>query len=645
VRELAAGSVFAGHRIDTVVGRGGMGVVYRATQLDLDRTVALKVVAPELLSEDGPRERFLQESKLAASIEHPHVIPIYYAGEEDGLPYLAMRFVAGDDARALVRREGPLPPERAAGIVAQVAGALDAAHAAGLVHRDVKPANVLLGPDDHAYLSDFGLSRRVRSISGMTATGQWVGTLDYVAPEQIRGERVDARVDVYALGCVLYYLLTAEIPFPREGDEAKLWAHLTEPPPRPSERGAPAAFDEVIRRALAKSPDERYPSAGDLGRAAEAAAAGRSVEQPERAVATGGAAPSETPTRTSPQAETVTRRRGSGMPRRRILVAAAALIAIAAAVVIAVVLSSNDEPVAHEPSAPVATATPAGPPRVVATVRYGSRPNAVVPTGQRVWVGAWRTDHLAAIDTTDNKTVPGMEPATDEGTVDMVRTGTTLWVATRAREILQLDARTGKQLAPPIPVPMDPTALAVHGTDLYVGQDIDQATPQILRIDTRSRAVLTTKVVSPNTTGMLYTRGRLWSLHGGPNHIVGRDPKTLQAVRDVPLPGGSVGALAVGDGALWATIPDQDQLVRYSLRRGSRATVSVGARPIGLAVRGKRVWIAASGTSTLERVTTSGMRHVGDPIRVPLNPLAVAVTADAAWVTCAGVGVVARVAI
>src|SRR4051812_34830421 len=144
--EIAPGTVFAGHRIDTVVGRGGMGVVYRATQLGLDRTVALKVVAPELLSEDGPRGRFLQESKLAASIEHPHVIPIYYAGEEDGVPYLAMRFVGGDDARTLVRREGALPSQRAARIVSQVAGALDAAHAAGLVHRDVKPANVLLGP-------------------------------------------------------------------------------------------------------------------------------------------------------------------------------------------------------------------------------------------------------------------------------------------------------------------------------------------------------------------------------------------------------------------------------------------------------------------------------------------------------------------
>src|SRR5687767_15161976 len=203
-----------------------MGVVYRATQLDLERPVALKIVAPELVQDETARRCFVQESRLAASIDHPHVIPIHRAGEEGGVPYLVMRYVAGDDGRSLVRREGPLSPERAARIVAQVADALDAAHMAGLVHRDVKPANVLLGAGDHAYLSDFGLTRHVRSISDATRTGHWVGTLDYVAPEQIRGGEIDARADVYALGCLLFFLLTAQVPFPSEGDEAKLWAHL-----------------------------------------------------------------------------------------------------------------------------------------------------------------------------------------------------------------------------------------------------------------------------------------------------------------------------------------------------------------------------------------------------------------------------------
>src|SRR6201990_3004759 len=249
--ELAPGSVFAGHRIEDVAGRGGMGVVYRATQLALDRTVALKVIAPGLLEDQTMRARVVRESKVAASIDHPNVIPIYYAGEENGIAYIAMRYVPGDDIRSLVRREGKLPPQRAARIVAQIGAALDAAHAAGLVHRDIKPANVLLGPEDHVYLTDFGLTKHALSTAGATKSGHWVGTLDYVSPEQIRGERVDARVDVYALGCLLFYALTGEVHYARDGDEAKLWAQLYDQPPKPSEHGVPAAFDAVIERALA----------------------------------------------------------------------------------------------------------------------------------------------------------------------------------------------------------------------------------------------------------------------------------------------------------------------------------------------------------------------------------------------------------
>src|SRR3954471_6149624 len=301
--ELEPGSVFAGHRIESVAGRGGMGVVYRATQLALDRTVALKVIAPGLLEDQAVRNRFVRESKVAASIDHPNVIPIYYAGEEDGIAYIAMRYVPGDDVRSLVRREGPLAPERAARIVAQLAGALDEAHAAGLVHRDIKPATVLLPAEDHVYLTDFGLTKHALSVAGSTKPGHWVGTLDYVAPEQIRGERVDARADVYALGCLLYFTLTGEVPFKREGDEARLWAHLQDPPPKPSEhnRDIPEAFDDVIARAMAKDPEERYPSAGDLGRAAAAAARNTQPAERERVVAKGAAAPIEVETVTAAQ--------------------------------------------------------------------------------------------------------------------------------------------------------------------------------------------------------------------------------------------------------------------------------------------------------------------------------------------------------
>src|SRR3954470_23323458 len=285
---LAPGALVAGYRIESVIGRGGMGVVYRAVELELDRVVALKVIAPELLADADIRARFVREARTAASIEHPNVIPVYAAGERDGVAFLAMRFVDGEDLRTAVRREGPLAPARAAELMTHAGAGLDAIHRAGYVHRDVKPANVLVDREDHVYVTDFGLAKQVLSRSGdRTATGQWVGTLDYIAPEQIRGESVDARADVYALGGVLCFLLTGHVPFERDRDEAKLWAQLAEPPPAPSSLRPelPRALDAVIARAMAKAPDERYPSAGDLARAAQAALTGAAPSQPERMVA------------------------------------------------------------------------------------------------------------------------------------------------------------------------------------------------------------------------------------------------------------------------------------------------------------------------------------------------------------------------
>jgi Protein kinase domain len=299
------GDQFAGCRIDAVAGRGGMGVVYRATDLQLGRPVALKLLAGDRAADPEFRERFQRESRMAAAIEHPNVIPVYAAGEEDGRLYLVMRYVAGTDLQQELRRLRSLDPERAADIVAQVAAALDAAHAAGLVHRDVKPANVLLS-GEHAYLSDFGLTRLVASDTELTEAGQWIGTVDYCSPEQLRGERTDARSDVYGLGCVLFAALTGATPFGRGTVPATMSAHFYDEPPRVSAYGAPREFDTVIRRALAKDPEDRYPSAGDLGRAAQGAARGEPVTESERSVARGPAAPAVTaPTNGAHAAPTV----------------------------------------------------------------------------------------------------------------------------------------------------------------------------------------------------------------------------------------------------------------------------------------------------------------------------------------------------
>ena len=300
------GTIFAGYRIEGVLGRGGMGVVYLAEQPELGRRVAIKVIAPALASDPDYLERFKRESRLAAAIEHPNAIPIYEAGVADeDMPYLVMRYVEGEDLSSLLRREGRLDRRRAAAIVDQIAGALDEAHARGLVHRDVKPANVIVESrrgTEHAYLTDFGLTREVDASGGPTATGRWVGTIDYASPEQIKGKPVDARCDVYALGCLLYTTLTGHLPFEREEDVAKLYAHVSEPPPAPSELADEVTdeLDVVVERAMAKEPDDRYPSAGDLGRAALSAATGAPVSQPEHSVATGEAAPVTQPPEPTP---------------------------------------------------------------------------------------------------------------------------------------------------------------------------------------------------------------------------------------------------------------------------------------------------------------------------------------------------------
>lgn len=276
------GRQVAGYRIEREIGRGGMAVVYRARDLRLDRTVALKLLAPELARNDTFRRRFTHESRVAAAIDHPHIVPVFEAGETDGVLYIAMRFVSGSDLRHLLDRAGPLPLPTATRIATQVASALDAAHEHGLVHRDVKPGNILVarGTDsdhpEHVYLTDFGLTKKSLSLTGFTTVGQFVGTLDYVAPEQISGRPVDGRCDVYGLACVVYESLAGRPPFRRDDDMALLWAHqYDQPPPLTDTRpDLPVHVDTVFAKALAKSPDDRYDSCLAFVTALRAAAAG-----------------------------------------------------------------------------------------------------------------------------------------------------------------------------------------------------------------------------------------------------------------------------------------------------------------------------------------------------------------------------------
>jgi serine/threonine-protein kinase len=262
------GSVLAGYRIEALLGRGGMGIVYLAQDLSLERKVALKLLAPELSADEAFRERFLRESRLAASIDHPNVIPIHEAGEADGALYIAMRYVEGSDLRRLLEQEGPLQPARAIGLLAQVAEALDTAHEHGLVHRDVKPANVLIAGQagrEHVYLADFGLSRQVAA-AGSLERSHFAGTADYVAPEQVRRQPLNGQADLYALACVLHESLTGRPPLHRDTIPATLFAHLEDDPPPPSQLNPelPHEVDVVLAQALAKEPGKRQATCGQL---------------------------------------------------------------------------------------------------------------------------------------------------------------------------------------------------------------------------------------------------------------------------------------------------------------------------------------------------------------------------------------------
>ena len=302
------GDELAGYRLRAVLNRGGMAVVYEAENPRLGSLVALKVLAPELAADDVFRARFMNESRIAATLNHPNVIPIYDVGAAGDLLYLAMRYVVGSDLRALLKVQHQLPPGRALPLLGQVARALDAAHRRGLVHRDVKPGNILIeygaeDDPDHVYLADFGITKHTTSRSGLTATGQFMGTIDYIAPEQIQGNPVDARTDVYSLGCVLFECLTGRVPFAKDVDAAVIWAHVEETPTAPSGLvpSLPPGIDEVIARAMAKDPGDRYPTCREFIGAAVAVTGGAQPAVPQGPVPQGPVPQGPVPQDAAPQ--------------------------------------------------------------------------------------------------------------------------------------------------------------------------------------------------------------------------------------------------------------------------------------------------------------------------------------------------------
>ena len=633
--QLSPGSVFAGFRIDGVAGRGGMGVVYRATELALDRTVALKLIADGALGDAGARARSVLESRLAASIEHPNVIPIHAAGEHDGVAYIVMRYVRGEDLAARLRRTGPLGVGEAAAIVTQVAAALDAAHAAGLVHRDVKPANVLVA-DDHVYLTDFGVARDTRATSGLTRTGDWVGTLDYVAPEQIRGERIDHRADVYSLGCVLCQTLTGQVPFPRESDEGRLWAHLHAVPPRPSAvvRGVPRGFDAVVARALAKDPDLRWQTAGDLGVAVLAARDGRPL----------------------PAGSAATTRRGRGLlagrgwtrvaPRRMLAVVAAGVAVLGVGA--AVLASRGDDDAASggmRAGGPRIAPRPAAQPlpRVTARATVLDRPRALAATRDAVWVTGDGGNRLVRLAPPSLRR--GAGPVVGRGGRDLVLRRGELWVAVpRSRRVVRVDADDGRRRRPAIVLPVALVALDAGEGAVWVAEQDPVGGPATLtRIDPEGNRVSGTRPVPEGINDVRAGLGAVWVVVRSGTTLLKVDPKTLQVRKVIPV-GPKALRADVGAGSVWVTNHDDDSVVRVDPRSGEVFPIGVPRKPFGIAVRGRYVWVASFFDSTLARIDTRTYRLVGTPIPVGFNPVDVVAGPDAVWVAGRGDDTVTQVA-
>ena len=661
--DLRPGDHFAGLRIEGVAGRGGMGVVYRAIQPSLDRVVALKTIAPALAADETFSTRFVRESKAAAAVEHPNVLPIFSAGAEDGVLYIVMRYVDGPDLRSLIREQGRLAPERAAGIVAQVAAALDAAHARGLVHRDVKPANVLLSRGDHAYLTDYGLTKRLGSTaaaSAATRAGGWVGTLGYVAPEQIRDERVDARTDVYALGCVLFHALTGHAPYDRGSDEATLWAHLNDAPPDlPSE--VPAALGDAVQQALAKDREDRYATAGELGRAVLAAigrpatsVAGLDTPLPPSAVEETRVTPPEarpdagtavtssddparrtaatalaTPTETAP-APPPSRR-----PGKPTLIPAVIALLVAAVVVGIVALNGGGTGPDGRGGPETTRAGGGRVPLRVESVDVGGRPNGIAVTGGRAYVTIPSAERLRTVALGDfERARPG--PRVGKGAFDIDAGYGALWVtsARDSEKLTRIDLEDGLRTETALP---DGPPVAVEAGENAVWVGIRGArfrtTPraQVVRVDPRSGEVVRSIDVPRGVQDLAVGGGAVWITNRSSDTITRLDVRTGQ--QRVIGTGRDPSGVAVGGGSVWTANSGDSTVTRIDRSTGrATSTVSVAGQPRFAAFGGGSLWATTFASSTLVRVNGDTGRPTGTPLDVGLNPTKVTISDGAVYV-------------
>jgi DNA-binding beta-propeller fold protein YncE/predicted Ser/Thr protein kinase len=600
VGEPSIGSTVAGYRIDGLLARGGMGVVYRATHLGLERPVALKVISRDLADREGFRERFLRESRLAASLDHPAVVPVYDSREVDGELIVAMRLVDGGDLRRLLDREGALEPARALALLGQVAEALDTAHAAGIVHRDVKPHNVLV-EGDRAFLTDFGLAKALGESTGDASV---VGTAHYMSPEQWRGEAVGPATDVYSLGCVLYESLTGVVPFARRKTDV--------------EPEVPEGMSAVIERAVASEPERRYGSAGALIAAAReregaAMATTRVLSQPP------GASPREQAT--APLAPATG---GRGLLRgRRVAWAAATLAAVAALAVLALLLFDGDGVDVSEP------------------IPIGTAPLRVAAGKEGVWVTSERDGTVTRLDSDSGERVwrvslPGAGPS------GVAIGGRWLWVTDPSHgELLRLDPDDGRLLQT-IDVGGTPGPIALGGGRVWVA---DERGAGIVAVNAEGGRVYR-RGLPPRAAPLRLAvgAGGLWASSASTGAVRRIDLSSLGVGEPIPVGRGPAGVTVAG-GLVWVANSRSDTVSRVdpSIHAPLRDPVEIGGRPGGIDSGTGLVWVASSLDDTVTRLEIESGEQVGDPVGVGRAPGAVAVGSTAVWVADNGDGTVTRI--
>jgi YVTN family beta-propeller protein len=637
------GTRLAGYQIQGLLGRGGMGVVYRAEQTGPHRQVALKLLLDPATASETFRERFLRESELAAAIDHPNVLPVYDAGETDGVLWIAMRYVDGIDLAALLARDGALAPEQVLAIAGQVAGALDAAHTRGLIHRDVKPGNILLAVEDgnvaHAYLADFGLTKRIGGGRGLTVSGQVLGTIDYVAPEQIEGGQVDGRADQYSLGCLLFESLTGAVPFRGDSELAVLWAHVHDPPPRIGDHrpDLPAALDEVVGRALAKAPGDRYQSCGALVAAAQAALAGT--------------APAGVRHRIS---RAIGRRAGSARrwPRRAGLTRRSSLALTITAGLLSAVLLVVAVVLARDGGAPAGPAAPAMPLAAnhsiriepatyepVASVTVGTDPAAVIGGGGSVWVAS-RQDGTVSVVDPDTNQVQQAIPASGSGPVGPGGPGLafasgSLWVANYdQRQVVRVEPDADPTAR--ISVRASPTAIVAAQDAVWVAARTQSGGGLVARIDTGANQIGQPIPLRHPPTGLAITPDgqTVWVATGADRTVHRIDTAAGRVVKRIELPEAPDQA-AYGDGAVWVTSTKADAVMRIDADTSEVKTppIRVGNGPSGIAFGADRVWVANSQDGTVS--TIDPQTGVVGTRRLGFRPAAVAVDQRAVWVALA----------